>query len=84
MEEDGEGIDLDGVREGEDGAFVQIYGDVLEVARGSGEDGGEDGEPAEWFAGFARREERLGEHDEHAGDGEDDFREQGQGVGVHQ
>ena len=78
VEEDREGVDLDGSREGAGGAEAE-----LEPAGDAGGDGGEDREPAEGLAGGAGLEDGLGEHDEDAGEGEDEFGEEGEEIGGH-
>ena len=82
MEEDGEGVDLDGAVEGGDGAVASMSGAGTRLATPAAS-GAEDGEPAEGLAGVAGGEEGLGQHDEDAGDGEDEFGEEGEDVGGH-
>jgi hypothetical protein len=82
LEEDGERVDLEGGVEGGDGAGGVDDVELVERREAGGE-GSEDGQPAERLAGLAGRDERLGHHDEDAGEGEDEFREQGEEVGGH-
>jgi hypothetical protein len=60
------------------GAKVQLV-----PARHSGGDGAEDGEPAERLTASGRRQQRLGEHNEDADDGEDVLRQQSDEIGGH-
>ena len=84
VEEDGEVVDLDGrVEGGEGAAHLVVDEDVLVPGGGGGGGGAEDGEPAEGLAGLAGGEHGLGEHDEYARDGEDEFGEEAEEVGGH-
>src|SRR5216683_2125030 len=76
VEETREGVDLDGVVEGVEGAELELV------------PAGEsccccayDGEPAERLAGVGGGQEGLGQHDEDAGEGEDVLGEEGEDVG---
>src|SRR5262245_27781180 len=78
MEEDGEGVNLNGAEEGVDGAEAELI-----PAGEAGDEGSENGQPAEGRAGAGGRDERLGQHDEDAGQGKDDLRQQSKDVGRH-
>ncbi len=68
MEEDAEGIGLHDAEVRGAGREMK-----LPCAGGEGGDHGEHAEPADRFAVGGARQERIDQHDEDAGDGEDDF-----------
>jgi len=76
VEERGEGVGLDGVGKGVEGAELKLI-----VAGEAGDGGTGDGDPAEGLAGAAGLETGLGQHDENTGEGEDVFGEEGEDVG---
>ena len=78
VEEDGEGVDLDGVGEGVERAEMNLIPAGDQSADGAG-----DGDPAERLAAGAGRKAGLGQHDEDAGEGEDEFGKEGQDVSGH-
>ncbi len=75
MEEDREGVDLDGAEEGVDSAELELVGAREASGSGSG-----DGDPAEGLAGVGGLETGLDQHDEDAGEGKDDLGEEGEDV----
>ena len=83
VEVDGEGVDLDGSREGEDGAAAVGEQVQLVPGGGAGGEGRKSGKPAEGLAGCARGEHGLEQHDENAGEDEDVLGEESEGVVVH-
>ena len=78
LEEDGEGVHLDGAGEGCDGPESELV-----QACGPRGERSEDGEPAEGLAGLDGVDYGLGEHDEDADCGEDDLGQEGEEVGGH-
>ena len=69
MEENRERVDLDGVGEG---VNRNAEGDLIRACDERG-DGAGDGDPAQRLAAGGGLEARLGQHDEHAGEGEDEL-----------
>ena len=72
MEEDGEGVDLDGAGEGEEGAEMK-----LPDGGQAGGKGAEDGEPAQGLAAGTGGEDGFEQHDGYAGQGEEVLGEEG-------
>ncbi len=64
-------------------ASVVVDAAMLEPGGEAGEDGAEDGEPAERLAGAAGGDDGFSHHDEDANDGEDDFRQEREEVDGH-
>src|SRR5487761_1063750 len=78
MEEDGEGVNLDGAGEGCDDAKVKL----IPACDACGHSA-EDGKPAKRLTACGRRQQRLNKHDEDADDGEDVLRQESNDIRGH-